>query len=88
MAFVYILYSHLIDKHYIGACSDLERRLNEHNAGHSKFTRKGRPWKLLYSEVSEDLQTAYKRERQIKNMKSRKYLEDLVAGNGKNNSAR
>jgi predicted GIY-YIG superfamily endonuclease len=28
----------------------MERRLYEHNIGHSKFTSLGTPWKLLYTE--------------------------------------
>ena len=38
---MYILYSPKLDKHYVGACTDLERRLYEHNIGYSKFTALG-----------------------------------------------
>jgi hypothetical protein len=44
MAFIYILYSSKLDKYYIGTCFDLERRLYEHNIGHSKFTSLGTLW--------------------------------------------
>ena len=57
----------------------MKRRLYEHNIGHSKFTRIGMPWKFIYEEAFETLQEAKQRERKIKAMKSRKYIEDLIA---------
>ncbi len=41
MPFVYIIYSGKLNKYYVGACIDLDRRLHEHNIGHSKFTATG-----------------------------------------------
>ena len=79
MPFTYILYSSKLDKYYIGACIDLERRIREHNSGHSKFTSTGKPWTLEYSENFENLIEAKRREMQIKKMKSCKYIEDLIA---------
>ena len=78
MPFMYILYSEKLDKYYIGACINMERRLYEHNIGHSKFTSLGIPWKLVYSEVFESLEAAKKRELQVKKRKSRKYIEELL----------
>ena len=72
------LYSKKLNKYYMGACIDIERRLNEHNIGHSKFTRLGTPWKLVYAEAFENLAIAKKRELQIKKMKSRKYIQQLI----------
>ncbi|WP_071884235.1 GIY-YIG nuclease family protein [Niastella koreensis] len=76
---MYILYSEKLNKYYIGACINMERRLYEHNIGHSKFTSLGIPWKLLYTEQFEDLDAAKKRELQLKRMKSRKYIEELIS---------
>jgi len=81
MPCMYILYSEKLDKYYIGACIDIDRRLYEHNIGHSKFTSLGIPWKLLYTEKFEDLVAAKKRELQVKKMKSRKYIEELISKN-------
>ena len=77
MPFTYILYSEKLNKYYIGACIDMERRLYEHNIGHSKFTSKGIPWIVKYTETFGTLQEAKKRELAIKKMKSRKYIESL-----------
>jgi putative endonuclease len=78
MAYMYILYSGKLDKYYIGASTDLERRLYEHNIGHSKFTSLGVPWVVTYKEEYPDLNTAKKREAEIKKKKSRKYIEELI----------
>ncbi len=72
MAWVYILHSQKLNKYYVGACTDLDRRLHEHNLGHSKFTSTGIPWVLVYSEEFDDLVLAKQRESKIKKMKSRK----------------
>jgi putative endonuclease len=79
MPYTYILYSEKLDKYYVGACIEMDRRLHEHNVGHSKFTRLGIPWQLMYKEEHETLLEAKRREMQIKKMKSRKYIEDLVS---------
>ncbi len=78
MAWVYFLYSKKIDKYYVGACTDLDRRLYEHNMGHSKFTSTGIPWELVFNEEWEDLALAKQREMKIKKMKSRTYIQDLI----------
>lgn len=75
---MYILFSEKVNKYYIGACIDLERRLHEHNIGHSKFTSTGIPWQLKYKEEFETVQEAKRRELAIKKMKSRKYIENLI----------
>ena len=77
MPFVYIIYSSKLNKYYVGACIDLERRFREHNIGHSKFTATGMPWILKHIEIFQTLQEAKKRELVIKKMKSRKYIETL-----------
>ena len=78
MPYTYILFSEKLNKYYIGACVNLERRLYEHNIGHSKFTSIGMPWKVVYTEEFPTLAEAKKREMQIKHMKSRKYIDDLI----------
>jgi putative endonuclease len=79
MPFVYILFSPKLDKYYVGSCTSLERRLYEHNIGHSKFTSLGIPWELKYFEEYLTLPEARQRERKIKSLKSKKYIEKLIA---------
>ncbi len=78
MAFMYILHSKKLNKYYVGACTNLERRLYEHNIGHSKFTSLGVPWVLILKEEYEDLVFAKKRELEIKRKKSRIFIEELI----------
>ena len=82
MPYTYIIYSDKVNKYYVGACTDLDRRLYEHNIGHSKFTSTGIPWKLMYAEEFESIPLPKNREMQIKRMKSRKYIEGLIAKGG------
>ena len=78
MPYCYILYSSSLDKYYIGACNDINRRLIEHNSGKSKFTSKGIPWDVVYKEFYNSLPEAKKRESYIKKQKSRKWIINLI----------
>ena len=76
---VYILYSSKLDRFYIGTTDDIPNRLIEHNNEHYKgsFTSRGVPWVLYLSIDGLSSEKAYKIERQIKNMKSKKYIQNL-----------
>ena len=78
MCYTYIIYSSKIDKYYVGATNDLVRRLSEHNRKKGKYTDVGIPWDLVYKEEYENILMAKRREREIKNKKSRKYIETLI----------
>ena len=78
---VYIIYSSKIDRYYVGITEDLNCRLERHNKGWGKYTKRGIPWKIVYSETFSDKSTALKREKEIKNKKNRKYIESLIRDN-------
>lgn len=80
MYFTYILYSRTIDKFYVGYSNDLVLRLERHNSGWGKYSSRGIPWQLVYSESYSTKTAAIKRENEIKKKKSRKYIEFLVNG--------
>jgi putative endonuclease len=82
MWYTYILYSKIIDKYYTGVTDDLEWRLERHNSGWGKYTRKGIPWTIVYTEEYSNKGEALKRERYIKRMKSRSYIESLIKNAG------
>jgi putative endonuclease len=75
---VYILYSSHIDQYYVGHTQNIEERLSRHNARRSLSTKKGRTWILVYSETFETRSEAMLREKSIKKMKSRTYIEQLI----------
>ncbi|MBD3385677.1 GIY-YIG nuclease family protein [candidate division KSB1 bacterium] len=63
---VYVLYSETYDKIYIGYTSDLASRFASHNELSTKgWTKRYRPWKILYTEAYELKKDAMKRERQM-----------------------
>ena len=78
--FVYILYSESLNRYYIGHTHHLDERLRQHNAGQTPSTKAGRPWRVVYQELHSDKSSAYQRELAIKGKKSRKYIEELIAG--------
>ena len=78
MFIVYILFSSKVDQYYVGHTQNMEDRLFRHNSGRSLSTKKGKPWNLVYTETFETRSEAMLRERAIKKMKSRTYLEQLI----------
>jgi putative endonuclease len=76
--YTYILYSPNIDKYYTGSTNNLEWRIQRHNQGWGKYTKRGIPWKLVYYETFNNKSNALKRENEIKNKKSRAYIKSLI----------
>ena len=56
-------------KFYIGVTDDVARRLNDHNTGLSKWTKKFRPWELVWKKGSMSLSAARKLESLLKRQK-------------------
>jgi len=79
MFIVYILYSSSIDKYYVGFTNNLERRLLEHNRKKGKYTDGGIPWILVHQEHYAMKSEAMKREKQIKQQKSRQYILSILS---------
>lgn len=64
--------------YYCGYTSDLTKRLANHNKGiGSKYTKRRRPVRMIYSEEQPSLSAALKREHSIKKL-TRKEKEELV----------
>jgi putative endonuclease len=80
MHYVYVLWSEKLRKRYIGSTGDIQKRLNEHNSGHNKFTKGGKPWELVYSEVYSSKTEALIRERFLKSGAGRSWLDKLPSG--------
>ena len=78
--YVYVLQSLKDFSFYIGQCADLDARLSKHNDGMSKYSASKCPWRLKYFEVYASRTEALLREKKLKNMKSRVYLEKLIVG--------
>lgn len=77
---VYILFSTKRNSYYAGYTSEkIEERIRKHISNHSGFTGGIDDWKLLHSENFDKKSNAIMREKEIKNWKSRKMLEKLIA---------
>jgi putative endonuclease len=67
MHYVYLLESEsAVGQRYVGATSDLKKRLAEHNAGKSSHTSKFMPWKLVTYVAFSDARKAEVFERYLK----------------------
>ena len=79
--FTYVLGSEKngVVRTYVGWTTDLERRLNEHNAGTGARSTRGHQWVLLHSESFETQKEAMSREWYLKrDRKFRKQLRDTM----------
>ncbi len=80
MATVYILYSDMLDKYYIGCTADaLEQRLRKHLYDHKGFTARAKDWIIAYHELFENKSDALKREKEIKSWKSKNRIKELIS---------
>jgi putative endonuclease len=75
---VYILRSRTTGHYYVGHTSNLDQRLADHNHGHTQSIRNRGPWDVVHSEKFATKTEAARREREIKSMKSRVWMERLI----------
>ncbi len=68
MTCIYVLYSSLLHKIYIGSSRNDEgkNRLKSHDAGKTRSTKAGRPWVIIKEEVFKTFTEARKRENFLK----------------------
>lgn len=76
---VYVLHSAEIDKFYVGYTKDINKRVKHHNLGLNRWSKRGIPWKLIYSEEYNNKSEALKRERFLKTGKGREFIRARVA---------
>ena len=77
---VYIIYSASHDVYYKGMTNDLEKRINDHNQGFSKYTKNKGPWELVFYRSFVNKKQALQFETMLKRQK-RKYLSWLISQN-------
>ncbi len=74
----YILRSQSTGRFYVGSTENLTQRIFEHNKNRTPSIKNRGPWDLFYSEAYATRSEAVRRERQIKSMKSRFFIEELA----------
>ena len=83
---LYILFSELKNKYYIGFTSDLNERLKRHNQKSKGFTGNVNDWKIVYTEIYPTKDLARARELKIKSWKSRIKIIELINETGSEHS--
>ncbi|HNQ61824.1 MAG TPA: GIY-YIG nuclease family protein [Bacteroidia bacterium] len=77
---VYILYSEEASRYYIGYTSlSVYDRLNKHLSNHSGYTGKFKDWNLVYTESFNLKSEALRREKVLKNWKSKRRIQQLIS---------
>jgi putative endonuclease len=71
---VYILYSEITQKYYIGQTQDLDNRIVEHNSGETKSLKSGIPWKIVFTAEVENRVDSVRLEKKIKNIGAKRFL--------------
>ena len=81
MAKCYILYSPKFDRYYIGATTlEIDVRFDHHIKkyyGNKKYTFNADDWEIYFFIECVSMTQAFKIEKHIKKMKSRKYIENM-----------
>ncbi len=78
--YLYILHSESIDKYYTGVSHDPATRVQYHNSFNKGWTRRGRPWTIVFSKEFLSKSEALKAERYVKQQKSQIFVKELVTG--------
>jgi len=78
MFYLYLIQSEVDSSFYIGYTSNLELRIKQHNKGESTYSRRKKPWKLVYSEELENKTSALKREKFLKKQKNKDFYYQLI----------
>jgi len=78
--FVYILQSLKDGSYYIGITKNLQKRLEFHNKGLQRSTKRKIPYKLIYFEEYSNKREALKREKQLKRFKCGNAFKKLIRG--------
>lgn len=74
----YILQSEKNGSYYIGSTENIDKRIEKHNKGYSRYTKSKRPLKIVYQEQYLAGSEAKKREYYLKSLKNRKALEQII----------
>ena len=75
MFLTYVLESELFSKTYVGHTDDLNRRLKEHNNGKGLYSRRYKPWVIIYKESFNSLEESVKKEKYFKSAAGRRWIK-------------
>ena len=75
---VYVLLSQVDHLLYVGYSTNLQKRIEDHNAGNSKSTAPRRPLELIYCEFHSSRMDAQRREKYFKTSAGRKAIKLML----------
>lgn len=78
MRYVYILYSPVVDRYFVGSAPDLEKAVERHNSGKNRHTKTGIPWNPVYQKKFESRREADDFEKRVKSSSSREELVSFI----------
>ena len=64
---------------YIGSTEDIQKRVQQHNAHLSFWTKRGTEWKVLHTETLSTRKDALIRERALKSGQGRAWIKKLLS---------
>ena len=78
MYFVYVLFSAMHKRTYVGQTNNLESRLRMHNSGRVRSTKAHVPWRIIHTKTFATRAEAMAREHHLKSPLGRIYLHNLL----------
>ncbi len=78
MFYTYLLKSKKDGHLYTGSTNNLRERLKQHNAGKSSYTKKHRPYDIIYYEACLSEEDARSRELYLKSGMGKRYLKNRL----------
>ena len=78
MYHVYVLLNEAKTRTYTGVADDINKRLEEHNAGRVTSSRPYRPYKIIHTESFETLSEARQKEKLYKSTTGRRRLKEIL----------
>lgn len=80
---VYILYSPLVNRYFVGRTSNFDKAIERHNSGKNPHTKTDLPWKTVFRESFDSADEAREKEVQIKSSQSREELTEFIRDGGR-----
>jgi len=77
---LYILQSERRETFYTGSSDEPHKRLLYHNAESKGYTRRYRPWNIVYTHPFDSKEKALQAEKIVKSWKSKKMIRMLIEG--------
>jgi putative endonuclease len=78
MYYTYVIRSLKDGSLYKGHCKDIDKRLQQHNAGMTRSIKSKTPYELKYYEEFESREEAIKREKYFKTAAGRRFLKKKI----------